>query len=293
MGIATSGARTASRSGTRLLYSAQDLCLFRGDATRGWTSGVAVIDIETGEDLVFHARVVFLCALSMNTMRIMLLSISDRFPEGIGNDNGTLGRYLMDHHHVGVNAEFDGYEDCYYRGERPGGVYILRFGNVSSATWHPDVVRGYAFQGSASRHGWQCGYSVAGFGAQFKHRLRTLGRWWIGLGGFGETLPHYDNYCELDDTLTDAYGIPALRFHVMRDTNDRAMRKDMMAAVAEMLEAAGTATVEPYDHAQDAPDLGNHEMGLHAWGTILKQVYSMLFINTMRYRTFLSPTGPV
>ncbi len=237
------------------------------DAAHGRASGVAVIDTETGEDLVFKARVIFLCASSMNTARIMLLSKSDRFPDGIGNDSGTLGHYLMDHHyHVGATADFDGYEDRYYQGNRPNGIYIPRFRNISAGTRHPDFLRGYGFQGGASRQGWRRGLSMSGFGTELKHSLRTPGRWTAGLGGFGETLPRYENFCELDDTITDAYGIPALRFHVTRDANDLAMRQDMMATAAEMLEAAGAVAVTPYDDAQDAPGLGNHEMGAARMG---------------------------
>ncbi len=237
------------------------------DAVQGRASGVAVIDTETGEDLVFKAHVIFLCASSMNTARIMLLSKSDRFPDGIGNDSGTLGHYLMDHHyHVGATADFDGYEDRYYQGNRPNGIYIPRFRNISSGTRHPNFLRGYGFQGSASRQGWRRGLSMSGFGAELKHNLRTPGRWTAGLGGFGETLPRYENFCELDDTITDAYGVPVLRFQVTRDANDLAMRQDMMATAAEMLEAAGAVAVTPYDDAQDAPGLGNHEMGAARMG---------------------------
>ncbi len=237
------------------------------DAHRGRASGVAVIDTETGEELVFHARLVFLCASSMNTARIMLLSTSGRFPDGIANDSGALGHYLMDHHyHVGANAVFDGYTDRYYQGNRPNGIYIPRFRNISAATRRTEYVRGFGFQGSASRQGWRRGISEPGFGVEFKHSLRTPGRWTMGLGGFGETLPRYDNYCELDDAVKDAYGVPVLRFHVTRDANDLAMRKDMMATAAEMLEATGAVSVTPYDNTDDAPGLGNHEMGAARMG---------------------------
>ena len=237
------------------------------DPQRGRASGVSVFDTESGEEITFQARVIFLCASSMNTARIMLLSQCSRFPNGIGNDSGRLGRNLMDHHyHVGASAEFDGYEDRYYQGNRPNGIYIPRFRNLSPATTRPDFVRGYGFQGSASRRNWSRGNRMTGFGAQFKHSLRTPGRWTINLGGFGETLPRTDNYCELDDSATDAYGIPVLRFHVTRDDNDRAMRRDMMETAAEMLEAAGAINVRPYDTVEDAPGLGNHEMGAACMG---------------------------
>ncbi len=237
------------------------------DPFKGRATGVAVIDTETGAKLTFEARLIFLCASSMNTARILLLSKCRRFPNGLGNDSGALGRYLMDHHyHVGARAEFDGHEDRYYQGNRPNGIYIPRFRNLGPATHQPDFVRGYGFQGSASRRGWQRGLNQSGFGAAFKHSLRTPGRWHIGLGGFGETLPRHNNYCELDDSVSDMFGLATLRFHVTRDANDLAMRRDMMATAAEMLEAAGAVSVTPYDDADDAPGLGNHEMGAARMG---------------------------
>ena len=239
----------------------------RFDPTRGHARGVDVIDTESGEFMQFDARVIFLCASSMNTARIMLLSRSRDFPDGIANSSGALGHYLMDHHyHVGASAVFDGYEDRYYQGNRPNGIYIPRFRNLDPATQSPDFLRGYGFQGGASRQGWSRGNGMTGFGAEFKHRLRTPGRWTMNLGGFGETLPRYENYCQLDPDTMDVWGLPVLSFHVTRDDNDRAMRKDMMATAAEMLRAAGAAEVSTYDTWQDAPGLGNHEMGAARMG---------------------------
>lgn len=232
------------------------------DEEKDRATGVRVIDVETHEEMEFHARVIFLCASSMNTNRIMLTSTSPSFPDGIANSSGTLGHYLMDHHyHVGANGTVEGYEDRYYQGNRPNGIYIPRFRNISLETRRSDFVRGYGLQGGASRQGWSRGRAMKGFGADFKASLRDPGAWSIWLGAFGETLPRYDNYCGLDDAVTDAWGIPVLRFHVTRDDNDRAMRKDMMATAAEMLEATGAINIRPYDQVNDAPGLGNHEMG--------------------------------
>lgn len=237
------------------------------DPQRGRATGVDIIDTQTGERLSFRARVIFLCASSMNTARIMLLSRSPSFPNGIANTSGALGHYLMDHHyHVGASAVFDGYDGRYYQGNRPNGIYIPRFRNISPETRHPSFVRGYGFQGSAQREGWSRGGSVHGFGAHLKAELRRPGRWTMGLGGFGETLPRYDNYCVLDETVTDAWGLPVLRFHVTRDANDLAMRRDMRDTAAEMLEAAGATEVRSYDQIEDAPGLGNHEMGAARMG---------------------------
>jgi len=243
------------------------VCRVNYDEAVGRATGVDVIDVETGERRTYEGKLIFLCASSMNTARIMLLSSSRSFPSGIANTSGALGHYLMDHHyHVGASAVFEGYEDRYYQGNRPNGIYIPRFRNLGPETHHPAFLRGYGFQGSARRQSWHRGYGMTGFGSEFKHSLRTPGRWSMGLGAFGETLPRYDNYCKLDESKRDSWGLPVLRFHVTRDNNDRAMRKDMMETAAEMLETSGAIEVNPYDTVESAPGLGNHEMGAARMG---------------------------
>ncbi len=243
------------------------VCQINYDETTGKATGVDAINTETGERRTYDAKLVFMCASSMNTARIMLLSRSRSFPDGIANSSGALGHYLMDHHyHVGARGVFEEHQDRYYQGNRPNGIYIPRFRNLNAETHHTEFVRGYGFQGSASRQGWPRGYGLAGFGQAFKHRLRTPSRWRMGFGGFGETLPRYDNYCALDESQVDSWGLPVLRFHVTRDANDLAMRKDMMETAAEMLEVSGAVEVEMYDDVEDAPGLGNHEMGAARMG---------------------------
>ena len=257
----------AEATGNLTLQPNSLVCQVNYDETAGRATGVDVIDTETGERKTCNGKMVFLCASSMNTARIMLLSRSRSFPEGIANSSGVLGHYLMDHHyHAGADAVFEGYEDRYYQGNRPNGIYIPRFRNLNPDTRHPAFVRGYGFQGSAGREGWGRGNQMSGFGAEFKHSLRTPGRWRMGLGAFGETLPRYENYCTLDESELDPWGLPVLRFHVTRDDNDRAMRKDMMETAAEMLEVGGAIEVTPYDRTESAPGLGNHEMGAARMG---------------------------
>ena len=257
----------ARRTGNLTLRPHSMVTLVSYDAAHSRATGVRVMDTETGQELEFQARLVFLCASSMNTARIMLLSNSRSFPDGIANSSGALGHYLMDHHyHVGASGMFDGSEDRYYQGNRPNGIYIPRFRNLDAASRHPEFLRGYGFQGSARRGGWSRGSGMSGFGKELKERLREPGPWTMSLGGFGEVLPRYDNYCVLDTEVTDAWGVPVLRFHVTRDSNDLAMRRDMMATAAEMLEAAGARDVRTYDNHGDAPGLGNHEMGAARMG---------------------------
>ncbi len=232
------------------------------DPSTNRATGVRVIDAETMEEREYRARVVFLCASAMGTARIMLHSTSDRFPTGIANSSDMVGRNIIEHHaRVGARGRFEGLLDRYYQGNRPNGIYIPRFRNLDAATRRTDFVRGYGFQGGASRVGWSRGSAEAGFGADFKERLRTPGEWRLGLQAFGEFLPRTDNRCTLDPEVRDAWGIPALRFHVTRGDNELAMRRDMAATAAEMLEAAGALDVQTFDRPEIPPGTANHEMG--------------------------------
>jgi len=232
------------------------------DPATGRARGVRVIDAESREVTEYEARVVFLCASAMGTARILLHSKSERFPDGLANSSGTLGRYVMEHHaRVGASGWFEGFTDRYYQGNRPNGVYVPRFRNLDVATRHPEFVRGYGFQGGASREGWGRGARRAGFGASFKRELSRPGRWTMSLQGFGEVLPRAENRCVLDAEVTDAYGIPALRINVTRGPNELAMRTDMAASAAEMLEAAGARDVSTFDRPEIPPGTANHEMG--------------------------------
>ena len=232
------------------------------DASTNRAAGVRVIDALTQEVVEYRAKLIFLCASAMGTARIMLNSTSSTFPTGIANSSGTLGRYLIEHHaRVGADGQFDGFQDRYYQGNRPNGLYVPRFRNIDAQTRQNSFVRGYGFQGRAVRQGWSRGQSMAGFGESFKQQLRAPGSWGMNIQAFGEVLPRYENYCELDKEVKDKFGIPALRFNVTRGDNELAMRKDMAATAAEMLESAGAVNVTTFDRADVPPGTANHEMG--------------------------------
>jgi choline dehydrogenase-like flavoprotein len=237
------------------------------DAGANRVTGVRVIDAETHEVREFVARIVFLNASAMGTARILLHSTSERFPEGLANSSGMVGRNIVEHHaRVGATGRFDGFTDRYYRGNRPNGIYVPRFRNLDAATRRPDFVRGYGLQGSASREGWRRGTTGPGFGRELKERLRDPGGWIMSLQAYGEFLPDPENHCTLDSEVTDAWGIPALRFHVGRGDNEWAMRRDMAATAAEMLEAAGARDVTTFDRPEIPPGTANHEMGTARMG---------------------------
>jgi choline dehydrogenase-like flavoprotein len=237
------------------------------DAATNRATGVRVFDAETGEEREYTARLVFLCASAMGTARIMLHSVSPSFPDGIANSSGMLGHNIIEHHaRVGARGRFEGFEDRYYRGNRPNGIYVPRFRNLDADSRHPDFVRGYGLQGGASRVGWQRGSSMPGIGVAFKERLRAPGEWWMTLQAYGEFLPRPENRAVLDSVVKDAWGIPALRIRVTRGPNELAMRRDMAQTAAEMLEAAGALDVETFDNPGIPPGTANHEMGTARMG---------------------------
>ena len=226
--------------------------------------GVRVIDAQTREALEFHARVVFLCASALESTRILLNSATPRFPTGLANSSGELGKNVMDHcMGGGARGTIPGMEDRTVHGRRPNGIYVPRFRNVATA--HPDFLRGYGFQGGADREGWTRGENLPGFGAEFKRTLRTPAPWRFSFYGFGECLPRPTNYVELDPDTKDAWGIPALRIHCEWSDNERKLLKDMSVSAAEMLEAAGAKEVEPFVD-DNAPGLTIHEMGTARMG---------------------------
>lgn len=229
-------------------------------------TGVRVIDRNTKEEMEFYARVVFLCASTLGTTQILLNSKSQEFPNGLANSSGVLGHYLMDHHfRVGAGGTMPGFEDQYTFGNRPNGFYIPRFRNISQETSHPDFIRGFGYQGGSGRAGWNRGIGMEGFGADLKEELRDPGPWTIGMGGFGEILPRYENHAELDEEQTDEWGMPLLRINASIGDNERKMREDMANSAAEMLEAAGAKDVNPY-FGEYLFGEGIHEMGTARMG---------------------------
>lgn len=234
------------------------------DDETGKASGVQVVDAESGETVEYFSKIVFLNASCVGSTAILLNSTSDRFPDGLGNDSGELGHNLMDHHfRVGANGEYDGHADRYYRGRRPTGFYIPRYRNIGDD--NRDYTRGFGYQGSASREGWQRGVREMALGSELKELVSTPGKWTIGMTGFGETLPYHENRMWLNNDRTDKWGQPVVVFDCEFKENELKMREDMKNDAAEMLEAAGVKNVTTYDDA-GGPGLGIHEMGTARMG---------------------------
>ncbi|MCU0354760.1 MAG: GMC family oxidoreductase [Cytophagales bacterium] len=227
-------------------------------------TGVRVIDALTNQTTEYFAKVIFLNASAIATAAIMLNSKSERFPNGLGNDSGELGCNIMDHHsRVGASGEVDGFEDKYYFGQRANGIYIPRYRN-----WGKDkreYLRGFGFQGGASRQGWWRGIAEMNFGADFKDALSQPGRWTFGIGAFAETLPDHKNRVYLHPEQKDKWGMPLLVLDCEWGENERLMRREIQTDAAEMLEAAGLKNVHSYDTG-GFPGQSKHEMGTARMG---------------------------
>lgn len=229
-------------------------------------TGVKVIDRETKEEFEFKAKVIFLCASAIASTSILMQSKSDRFPDGLGNDSGELGHNVMDHHFmVGASGKFDGFEDKYYKGRKPNGVYIPRFRNLGGDSNMKDFVRGYGYQGGASRGNYEEMIAEAAFGKSYKDAILTPGGWTMGINAFGETLPYHDNKMVLDYDKKDQWGLPTVTFDAEIRDNEYNMRKDMQDQAVQMLEKAGAKDITPFD-APYALGLGIHEMGTARMG---------------------------
>ena len=236
------------------------------DADTKRATGVRVIDAETKEVYEFNAKVIFLCASAIPTTSILMQSKSDAFPNGMGNQSGELGHNIMDHHfQVGAYGRYDGFEDKYYTGRRPGGIYIPRFRNIGGKTNNNDFLRGYGYQGGASRGSWTDTISEMAYGADFKEQITKPGDWSMGINGFGEILPYHENKMTLDYEKLDQWGLPTVTFDATIKENELKMRKDMQEQAIEMLENAGFKDVKGYDNGY-AIGLGIHEMGTARMG---------------------------
>ena len=231
-------------------------------------AGIKVIDAETKETLEYKAKIIFLCASSMASASILLQSKSDRFPNGLGNDSGELGHNIMDHHFkVGARAKAVGFDDKYTKGRRANGIYIPRFRNIDKGTEQKDFIRGYGYQGGATRGGFSDLVAEYRYGPQLKEAILKPGEWTIDLSGFGETLPNHKNRLYLNYDKLDDWGLPTITFDASFGDNEIAMRKDIAEQAVRMLEEAGFKDVQGYDNIEDrAMGLGIHEMGTARMG---------------------------
>ncbi|MBC7887065.1 MAG: GMC family oxidoreductase [Ferruginibacter sp.] len=227
-------------------------------------TGVEVLDSETNKTYEFYSRIVFLNASALNSAWVLMNTATDTWPGGLGSSSGELGHNVMDHHYnLGASGTVEGFEDQYVYGRRANGFYIPRFTNLSGDK--RDFLRGYGFQGGASRQGWSRDVAELNIGGEFKDSLAEPGPWSIGMTGFGEILPNHNNKIFLDKSKKDKWGLPVLAMDAELKENEYAMRKDILKESVAMLEHAGVKNVNTYDTGHNMGH-GIHEMGTACMG---------------------------
>ncbi len=228
-------------------------------------TGVEVLDGETNKMYTFNAKIVFLNASALNSAWVLMNSATDVWENGLGSSSGELGHNIMDHHYMlGAQGTIEGFEDKYYYGRRANGFYITRFANLYGDK--RDFLRGYGFQGAASREGWSREVAELNIGGDFKEALTEPGAWTIGATGFGEILPYHDNKITLSKTVKDKWGLPVLVMDAELKENELKMRKDILKELVEMFEVAGVKNVTTWDSKEYAIGQGIHEMGTARMG---------------------------
>jgi choline dehydrogenase-like flavoprotein len=227
-------------------------------------TGVEVLDAETNKTYEYKSRILFLNASTLNSAWVLMNSATDIWPEGLGSSSGELGHNIMDHHYMlGAQGTMDGFTDQYYYGRRANGFYIPRFVNLGADK--RNFLRGYGYQGSASRQGWSQDVAEMNIGAAFKEALTEPGGWSIGATGFGEILPYHDNMISLNHEVKDKWGLPVLTMDAGLKENELEMRKDIVKDLVEMFENAGVKNITTWDKDY-AIGQGIHEMGAARMG---------------------------
>ena len=228
-------------------------------------NGVTFIHRATKETKQVRGKTVILCAQSLESTRILLNSSTREYPKGLANSSGLLGHYLMDHvTGGGASGTFEDMKELPSANppHRPNGIYVVRYRNSPAEGKHPHLLRGYGFQGGAMP---DFDIGAAGLGADYKKAVKR-GSYEVSLGAFGESLANFDNYCEIDPNLKDAWGIPALRISMAHGKNEAALMRDAAITAAEMLEAAGAKNIRLTTNT-DTPGMAIHEVGVARMGT--------------------------
>ncbi len=236
------------------------------DSERNRAKGVLYIDRNTHVPKEVHGRVVILCAQALESVRILFNSVNTQYPAGLANSSGALGHYLMDHvmsdSATGELPAFPG-KPRLNGPNRPDGIYVIRFANPHTGPRSKKFLRGYGYQGGG---GVDFNWGAPGFGEAYKKSLLDPVTA-IGVGGYGECLPRWENYVEIDPNRVDIFGIPVLKIHMAYGENEFALVKAMAESAGEMLEAVGAKNIQVPTNVSGGPGWAIHEVGIARMGS--------------------------
>lgn len=222
-------------------------------------SGVRVIDAVTNETTEYFAKIIFVNGSALNSNLVLLNSTSSRFPNGLGNDSGILGKYVCFHNYRGwMNGTIDGFEDRYVYGRNPTDAIIANYRNLHKID--TDFVGGFTTFAGAYRERGDGNRCPEQIGAAYKEAMTEAGPWHVYAYLQGETIPKEINHVRLSKDKKDQWGIPLLVTSVGYDDNDERLLKDFFTQTEEMLAKAGVKNITHSDSKQ-APGLDIHEMG--------------------------------
>src|SRR5947209_7309317 len=247
------------------------------DKNTGKADGVNFLDSESRQSYKAKAKVVLLAASTLESTRLLLLSKSDKYPNGIGNSSGLVGHHFCEHI---MGPSVDGFwKDLVGKpgtndDGRPGGSYIPRFRNID--TKQSDFIRGYGFEGGAGTTMVPgTAFDEPGFGEEYKKRVRDYAGALFSIRAFGEVLPRYENSVGIDPELKDAWGVPVLKFDYRFGDNERKMAQDMYETGREMFKAAGfeitSSSKTPLCEGWSIHELGTARMGNDPKTSVLNQ----------------------
>ncbi len=247
------------------------------DKNTGKASGVAFIDSETGKTYRAKGKTVVLGASTLESARLLLLSKSTLYPNGIANSSGHVGHNFCEHVMgpgvTGIVRDMVGKPHTLDDG-RPGAFYLPRFRNLGDR--NPNFIRGYGFEGESGMsmfpgHAFQ----TPGFGPSFKKQVRDYGGAFISMGGFGEVLPRYENSISIDPEVKDRWGVPVIRFNYKFGDNEKKMVADMAEQAQEMFHNAGIEIIgvdkEPLTEGWSIHELGLARMGSDPKKSVVNQ----------------------
>ena len=215
----------------------------------GKATGVSFVDKKSGDERRVKARVVMLAASSAESVRILLNSKSPRFPNGLANSSGLVGKYIMDTVGAGLGGQTPLLENLPLHNEDGAGgnhVYVPWWLYQEQHAGKLDFARGYHIEFGTGRQMPNLGTAAGlerltggSYGRQFKEDARRYYGSQLYFSGRGEMIPNEDSYCELDPTIKDKWGLPVLRFHWKWSDHELKQVSHMQRTFADLIEAMG------------------------------------------------------